>query len=139
MKISCNLIFNDNVEIIVPTSNKHNHDHRATTTRVPLPVRDIVRHAAIVDLSQCQTRRTIQNQYEGTVSRLQITSLLNYHRSIPDVYSVDDFRSCCYERSRLYSDIILAHKPFVAKYYINSSDDLFVFITTRKLISTAPL
>ncbi|CAF2724883.1 unnamed protein product [Rotaria sp. Silwood2] len=133
------VIFNDNVEIIVPTSNKHNHDHRATTTRVPLPVRDIVRHAAIVDLSQCQTRRTIQNQYEGTVSRLQITCLLNYHRSIPDVYSVDDFRSCCYERSRLYSDIILAHKPFVAKYYINSCDDLFVFITTRKLISTAPL
>ncbi|CAF1538834.1 unnamed protein product [Rotaria sordida] len=31
------------------------------------------------------------------------------------------------------------HEPFVAKFNVNSCDGLFIFITTRKLIATAPL
>ena len=52
---------------------------------------------------------------------------------------MDDFRSWCHQRSEFYSNPKLEHEPFVPKYYINSYDDLFVFITIRKLISTAPL
>ena len=136
-----NVMLNDNGEIIVSTSGEHNHDCRAETTRAPSPVRDIVRNAVAIGLTESQTRRTIQRQYEGTISYSQIKSLLSYHRSVikSDVYSVDDFRSWCHQRSEFYSDPKLEHEPFVPKYYINSCDDLFVFITTRKLISTAPL
>lgn len=31
------------------------------------------------------------------------------------------------------------HEPFLPRFYVNSCDDLFVFITMRKLISTTPL
>ena len=135
------IIFSCDGGMTVSTSNEHNHAYRASTTRAPSPVREIVINAAAADLSQIQTRRAIQHQYQGVVSNSQITSLLNYHRSLtePDVYSVDDFRSWCHGYSALLSDPTLIHEPFVPKFYINSCDDIFVFITTRKLICTAPL
>ena len=49
----------------VSTSNKHNHVYRASIIRAPLPVREIVLNA---DLSQIQTRRAIQHQYQDVVS-----------------------------------------------------------------------
>ncbi|CAF2541815.1 unnamed protein product [Rotaria sp. Silwood2] len=135
-------VISDNYgEIMFSPSNTYNHDYRATKIRAPLPVRDIVRNAAAADLSQCQTRRGIQNQYEGIVSRSQITNLLKYYRSIttPDVYSVDDLQSCCNQRSVLDSDRMLMHDPFIPTFYVNSCNELFMFITTRKFISTAQL
>ena len=125
----------------VSTSNEHNRAYRASTTRAPSPVRGIVINAAVADLSQIQTRRAIQHQYQGIVSNSQVTSLLNYYRSlaVPDVHSVDDIRSRYHEHSALLCDPTLIHEPFVPKFYINSCDDIFIFLTTRKLISTAPL
>jgi hypothetical protein len=133
--------FNDNGEIAVSTSNTHCHDHRAATKRAPSPVRDIIKNAAAAGLTPVQARRSVHNQYGTDVSDVQVYSLLKYYRSItvPDVYSVDDFRSWCIEHSTMIADPTALHEPFVAKFYINSCDDLFVFITTRKLISTAPL
>ena len=125
----------------VSTSNEHNHAYRASTTRAPSPVREIVMNAVVAGLSQIQTRRAIQHQYQGVVSNSQVTNLLNYYCSlaVPDVYSVYDFRSWCHEHSALLCDPTLLLEPFVPKFYINSCDDIFVFLTTRKLISTAPL
>jgi hypothetical protein len=135
------VVSNYDGEITVSTSNSHNHDHRASTTRAPSPVRDIIKNAAAAGLTQSQTRRSIENQYKGVVSHSQLSSLLNYHRplAIPDVYSIDDFRSWCHQHSALLTDPMSIHEPFVAKFYINSCNELFVFITTRKLISAAPL
>jgi hypothetical protein len=133
--------FNSEVEIFVSTSNSHNHEHRATTTRAPSPVRHVVINAAAAGLSLTQTRRSVENQCKTRISNTQLTSLLNYHRAltVPDVYSADDFRSWCHEHSAILSDPSALHEPFVGKYYIESRDELFVFMTTRKLISTAPL
>jgi hypothetical protein len=52
-------ILNDDGEIIVSTSNAHNHDHRASTTRAPSPVREIVKNSAAAGRSQGQTRRAM--------------------------------------------------------------------------------
>ena len=99
-------IFSDAGGITVSTSNAHNHAHRVSTTRAPSPVREIVINAAAAGLSQIQTRRAVQHRYQGVVSRTQLASLLNYHRSltVPDVYTVDDFRSWCHGHSALLSD-----------------------------------
>jgi hypothetical protein len=67
-------------EIKVSTRNEHNHAHRASTTRAPSPVREIVINTVAAGLSCIQTRRAIEHQYEGVVSRSQLCSLLNYHR-----------------------------------------------------------
>ncbi len=75
-------IFSDAGGITVSTSNAHNHAHRVSTTRAPSPVREIVINAAAAGLSQIQTRRAVQHQYQGVVSRTQLASLLNYHRSL---------------------------------------------------------
>ena len=48
----------------VSTSNEHNHAYRASTTRAPSPVTEIVLNAG---LSQIQTHRAIQHQYQGVV------------------------------------------------------------------------
>ena len=68
-------------------------------------------------------------------------SLLNYYHSlaVPDVHSVDDIRSWCHEHSALLCDSPLIHELFVAKFYINSCNDIFIFLTTRKSVSTATL
>jgi hypothetical protein len=58
---------------------------------------------------------------------------------LPDINFLDDFRSWCHPHSALAVDPTAIHEPIVAKFYINSCDDIFVFITTRKLISTASL
>ncbi|CAF1550482.1 unnamed protein product, partial [Rotaria sordida] len=120
---------------------EHDHAHRAATTRAPSPVREIVKNSVAAGLSCIQTRRAIEHQYQGGVSRSQLCSLLNYHRSlaVPDIHFVDDFRSWCHQHSALAVGPTAIHEPFVAKFYINSCNDIFVFITTRKLISTAPL
>ena len=78
----------------VSASNEHNHAYRASTTSAPSPVREIVINTAVAGLSQIQTRRAIQHQYQRFVSNSQVTSLLNYYRSlaVPDVHSVDDIR-----------------------------------------------
>ena len=55
------------------------------------------------------------------------------------MHSVDDIRSWYHEHSAVLCDPTLIHEPFVPKFYINSCDDIFIFLTTRKLISTAPL
>jgi hypothetical protein len=75
-------IFPDAGGITVSTSNAHNHAHRVSTTRAPSPVREIIINAAAAGLSQIQTRRAVQHQYQGVVLRTQLTSLLNYHRSL---------------------------------------------------------
>ncbi|CAF4075957.1 unnamed protein product [Rotaria sordida] len=120
----------DGSEYTVSASNEYNHVYRSSTTRAPSPVREIVINAATADLSQIQTYRAIQHQYQGVVSNFQIISLLNYHRSltVPDVYLVDDFRSWCHEYSALLSDPTIIHELFVPKFYINSCHDIFVFI-----------
>ncbi|CAF3585627.1 unnamed protein product [Rotaria sp. Silwood1] len=66
----------------ISTSNEHNHAHRASTTRAPSPVREIVINSVAAGLSYIQTHRAIEHQYEGVVSRSQLCSLLNYHRSL---------------------------------------------------------
>ena len=111
--LSCN---NSNA-ITVSTSSAHNHDQRALTTRAPSPVRRIVINAVAARLTQSQTRRAIEHEYGGQVSRTQISSLLNYHRSLlsSNVYSIDDLRSCCHQRCQI-PDSITLHKPFVTKF-----------------------
>ena len=52
---------------------------------------------------------------------------------------MDDIRSWCHEHSTLLCDPTFIHEPFVPKCYINSCNDIFVLLTTRKLISTTPL
>ncbi|CAF4881795.1 unnamed protein product [Rotaria sp. Silwood1] len=135
------VIFSHDGGVTVSTSNEHDHAHRAATPRAPSPVREIVKNSVAAGLSCIQTRRAIEHQYQGGVSRSQLCSLLNYHRSlaVPDIHFVDDFRSWCHQHSALAVGPTAIHEPFVAKFYINSCNDIFVFITTRKLISTAPL
>ena len=89
------VIFSCDGGMTVSTSNEHNHVYRASTTRAPSPVREIVMNVVVAGLSQIQTRRAIQHQYQDVVSNSQVTNLLNYYRSlaVPDVYSVYDFRS----------------------------------------------
>ena len=41
---------------------------------------------------------------------------------------------CCLERCQISDDTTL-HKLFISKFYVNSCNDIFVFITTRQLIS----
>ena len=125
----------------VSTFNEHNHAYHASTTRATPPVKEITINAAVAGLSQIQTCRAIQHQYQDVVSSPQVTSLLNYYRSlaVPDVYSVDDIRPWCHEHSALLCDPKLIYEPCVPKFYINSCDNIFIFLTTRKLISTAPL
>ena len=93
--VSCN---NTN-EITISTSNAHNHDQRAPTTRAPSPVRNIVINAVAARLTQTQTCRAIENQFVDHVSRTQISSLLNYHRSLSssNIYSVNDLLVWCLE------------------------------------------
>ncbi|CAF1532580.1 unnamed protein product [Rotaria sp. Silwood1] len=76
------VIFSYDGGITVSTSNEHNHAHRASTTRAPSPVREIVINSVAAGLSYIQTHRAIEHQYEGVVSRSQLCSLLNYHRSL---------------------------------------------------------
>ncbi|CAF0893017.1 unnamed protein product [Rotaria sp. Silwood1] len=76
------LFFSYDGGITVSTSNEHNHAHRASTTRAPSPVREIVINSVAAGLSYIQTHRAIEHQYEGVVSRSQLCSLLNYHRSL---------------------------------------------------------
>jgi hypothetical protein len=49
------IILNDNDETTVLTSNAHNHDYRASTTRAAFPVRNIVKNAAAAGLTPGQT------------------------------------------------------------------------------------
>ena len=125
----------------VSTFNEHNHAYDASITRAPPPVRGIIINAAVAGPSQIQTRRAVQLQYQDIVSSPQVTSLLNYYRSlaVPEVYSVDDIRPWCHEHSALLCGSTLIYEPYVPKFYINSCDNIFIFLTTRKLISTAPL
>jgi hypothetical protein len=134
-------ILNDDGKTSIWTSNAHSHDCRCPTTRAASPIRDIVKNAAAAGLTPGQTRRAVQNQCDDRVSDLKLYNLLKYHRStmMPDVHSVDDFRSWCSKHSTTIPDQASLHEPFVPKFYVNSCDDLFVFITTRKLMSTAPL
>ena len=55
------------------------------------------------------------------------------------MHSVYDIRSWCHEHSALLCDPTLIHEPFVPKFYINSCNDIFIFLATHKLISIAPL
>ena len=99
----CNLqvkvIFSCDGRMTISTSNEQNPDYHASTTRASSPIREIVMNAVVAGLSQIQTRRAIQHQYQGVVSNSQVTHLLNYYRSlaVPDVYSVYDIRSWCHE------------------------------------------
>ena len=131
---------NSTNEIIISTSNTHDHDQRAPTTREPSPVRNIVINGVAARLIQTQTRREFENQFVGHVSRTQISSLLNYHRSLAssNIYSVNDLIVWCRERCQIPDDTIL-HKPFVSQFYVNWCNDIFVFITTRQRISIGQL
>ncbi|CAF0962143.1 unnamed protein product [Didymodactylos carnosus] len=122
------------------SNSEHNHDNRASSTRAPSPVRDIVKKSVAAELTQSQTRRAIQNECTSDVPSTQISSLLKYRRSVsrPNVRSIDDFRVWC-EQHSLPSDQVAIHTPFVSKFYINSCDDIFIFLTTRKLISVGAL
>ncbi|CAF0773536.1 unnamed protein product [Rotaria sordida] len=75
------VIFSYDDGITVSTSNEYHHAHRASTTRVLLPVREISINSVAASLSCIQTRRAIEHQYKGVVSRSPLCSLLNYHRS----------------------------------------------------------
>lgn len=92
-------------------------------------------------LSQSQTHRAVENPYEGSVSRSQIASLLKYyHTNISlSVSSLDDLRFWCSQYSAFNYDKMFLHEPLIEKFYINSKEDSFIFITTKKLISTAPM
>jgi len=100
------VIFSCDGGIIVSTSNEHNHVHRASTTRAPSPVRKIVIDSVAAGLSCIQTRRAIEHQFKGVVSRSQLYSLLSYHRvlTLPDINFVDDFRSWRHQHSALAAD-----------------------------------
>ena len=91
-------------------------------------------------LTHTQTRRAIENQFVGHVSRTQNSSLLNYHRPLAssNIYSVNELRVWGRERCHTSDDTIL-HKPFISKFYVNSCNDIFVFITARQLISIGQL
>ena len=62
------VIFSCDEQMTVSTSNEPNHAYRASITRAPSPVREIVINATVASLSQIQTRRAIQHQYQDVVS-----------------------------------------------------------------------
>ena len=47
---------------------------------------------------------------------------------------MNDLRVWCLERCQISDDTTL-HKPFISIFYVNSCNEIFVFITTRQLIS----
>ena len=51
---------------------------------------------------------------------------------------MNDLRVCCLERCQVSDDTTL-HKPFISKFYVNSCNDIFIFITTRQLTSIGQL
>ncbi|CAF4641180.1 unnamed protein product, partial [Didymodactylos carnosus] len=113
---------------------------RADTTRAPSPVRDIILKSVATRLTQAQVKRAVQNEYNGPVSTAQVTNLLKYHRSLtrPSMYSVDYFRQWCLQRAAI-PPIQSLQDVFVSTYEIISCDNLFIFFTTRQLISVGAL
>ncbi|CAF1273625.1 unnamed protein product [Rotaria sordida] len=72
------VIFSGDGGITILTSNEHNHAYRASTTRAPSLVSEIVINSVAAGLSRIQMCRATEHQYKGVVSHSQLCNLLNY-------------------------------------------------------------
>ncbi|CAF1120089.1 unnamed protein product, partial [Didymodactylos carnosus] len=121
---------------------KHDHEKRALTTRAPSPIRDDVKTYVAAGLSETQIRRAVTIDHPQWAAQKQVRSLVGYYRTKdhPSSFSLSDLRDWCIERSQTPAHTPTeSDTPFVPYFKLNDITEMFVFITTRRLLSTASL
>ncbi|CAF4400468.1 unnamed protein product [Didymodactylos carnosus] len=76
---------------------EHNHNNRASATRVSSPIRGNVKTYVAAGLSETLIRRAVTIDHHQATTPKQVRSLTGYYRrkNCPGSFSLEDLRSWC--------------------------------------------